>query len=85
MIDNIRGYRLLYRGTRDGFKSVNFRNLCSNQGSTVTIVQTKDLNRIFGGFTDIPWSKDIKGHYWDAYKKIEHNHNSFLFKLDENN
>lgn len=34
--------RLLYRGTRDGFKSLDFRNLCGEKGSTLTIIRTSE-------------------------------------------
>jgi hypothetical protein len=42
---------LLYRGSRDGFKSQTFRNLCGNIGYTLTIIESKE-NQIFGGYAE---------------------------------
>ena len=50
----------------------------------MTVVLSRDLKRIFGGFTDIPWSKEVMGNHWDRYRKIAHNHKSFVYKYDEN-
>ena len=55
MIDYAKGLKLLYRGSKDGFLSKNFTCLCGDQGATLSIIQSN--NRIFGGFTDIPWNK----------------------------
>lgn len=41
MIEKARSLVLLYRGTRDGFKSLNFRQRCANKGATLTIYRTE--------------------------------------------
>jgi hypothetical protein len=46
----------LYRGSRDGFKAKTVHKLCGNQGPTLSIIQSKDYMKIFGGYTDISWS-----------------------------
>ena len=46
-------WRLLFRGSRDGFAAAIFHSKCDNQGPTVTIV--KSGNNIFGGFTELSW------------------------------
>lgn len=76
MIENSKGLLLLFRGTRDTFKSSIFRDMCSDKGSTLTIVETND-KKIFGGYTDIPWSKNPSKYG----EHMEGGHNSFLFKL----
>ena len=51
---------LLYRGSRDLFKSEKFREHCRDKGATFNILKTKSRDRsiigVCGGFTDIPWS-----------------------------
>jgi hypothetical protein len=46
-------FRLLYRGSQDGFRSSNFHNQCDNVPNTITIIQTTQ-NLIFGGLTSLP-------------------------------
>ena len=48
---------MLYRGSRDGFKSEVFRKLCGAKGATLTLVKSNETKMIFGGYTDIPWSQ----------------------------
>jgi hypothetical protein len=47
-------FRLLYRGSQDGFQSSNFHSKCDNVPNTLTIIQTTQ-NFSFGGFTSLPW------------------------------
>ena len=44
-------FKLLYRGSRDGFSAGSFHEKCDNKGPTVTIVLAN--NCVFGGYTDI--------------------------------
>ena len=48
-------WRLLFRASRDGFAAETFHSKCDNLGPTVTIV--KNGNYIFGGFTDVSWTR----------------------------
>ena len=45
---------LLFRGSRDGWKHLNFHSKCDNQGPTITFIKTS-LGRLCGGFTPLPW------------------------------
>ena len=47
-------WKLLFRGSRDGFQAETFHSKCDNKGPTVTVV--KSGNYIFGGFTEISWN-----------------------------
>ena len=48
--------KLLYRGTRDGFKASDFHGHCDGkEGGTLTIIKTTKGN-VFGGFTNVPWT-----------------------------
>ena len=51
----IKSINLLYRATRDGDTYKEFYNKCSNQGPTVSIINTKN-GRKFGGFSFGEWT-----------------------------
>jgi hypothetical protein len=81
MIPNAKGLDLLYRGSKDGFKSKNFMALCGDKGETLSFVQTKEVQNLLGGFTNIPWSKQSPRYgQW-----MKGDHKSFLFKVYANN
>ena len=65
---------LLFRGSRDGWKPLNFHSKCDNQGPTITFIKTS-LGRLCGGFTPLPWDSTSK---W----KKDPSKQSFLFSLD---
>jgi hypothetical protein len=68
-----KSWRLLYRGTRDGFGTANFHSKCDQQSNTVTIILTTG-GYIFGGFTPLAW--DSSGTY-----RADSTGKSFLFSL----
>jgi hypothetical protein len=68
-----KGWRLLYRGTRDGFGSSDFHSKCDQQSNTVTIILTT-TGYIFGGFTPLAWDSST------GYK-ADNTGKSFLFSL----
>jgi len=62
-------WKLIFKATRDGFS--NFRNKCTLQGETITVIQTTG-GYLFGGYAPIDWTKNI-GYSYD--------HRTFLFTL----
>jgi hypothetical protein len=48
-------WKLLYRGSTDGFGSSNFHAQCDNRGPTVTIIKTTN-GSVFGGYAAGSWS-----------------------------
>jgi hypothetical protein len=66
-------WKLLYRGSRDGFGSSHFHGKCNNQSNTLTIIETTQ-GFIFGGFTPTAW--DSSRSY-----KSDTSQTSFLFSL----
>ena len=59
--------KLIYRGSRDGMSSNNFRNKCINQGATITLIKNEKDN-IFGGYSSISWeNKDIWANAPDSF------------------
>src|ERR1043166_6088360 len=65
-------FKLLFRGSRDGFYPEKFHEVCDNQFRTITIVKVKGSNEILGGYNPIEWKSDAT---WDATKE------SFIFSL----
>jgi len=55
-------WRLLFRASRDGFTAEIFHSKCDSQGPTVTIL--KSGNCIFGGFTDVSWTRSKFARTW---------------------
>jgi hypothetical protein len=53
--DTKRKMKLLLRGSRDGFTSEKFHEICDNQSHTIIIIKVKDSNEILGGYNPIAW------------------------------
>ena len=72
LLIGVKGFELIYRGSRDGYKADVFYEQCSNKGITVIIILSHDKNKIFGGYTENSWARDNDGN---------NNGSSFLFSL----
>jgi hypothetical protein len=66
-------WKLLYRGSADGFVNTNFHNKCDSQTNTLTIIFTTD-GFIFGGFTPVAWDSS------NSYKP-DNTRKSFVFSV----
>lgn len=64
---------LLMRGSRDGFRALDFHRLCDNKGPTLTIVQSS-LGKVFGGYTSLAW-KSVSENQFERDKE------SFIFSM----
>jgi len=49
-------FKLLYRGSRDGFTAASFHKKCDKAKPTLTVILSNVNNKIFGGFTDTDWT-----------------------------
>lgn len=65
-------WKLLYRGSKDGFSSANFHSKCDSKGPTVVLIKS-NLGKIFGAFAEKDWSSS--GSY-------QNSSNTFLFSID---
>jgi hypothetical protein len=65
-------WSLLYRGTRDGFGSLDFHSRCDGHSNTLTILKAKQSNFIFGGFSTAAW---------DSSSFCKSDSNAFIFSL----
>lgn len=50
---------MIYRGSKDGFKSSVFHKLCDGKYPTLTLIKS-EFDKVFGGFTITPWSSSPK-------------------------
>ncbi|EXX66731.1 hypothetical protein RirG_120930 [Rhizophagus irregularis DAOM 197198w] len=66
-------FKLLFRGSRDGFTRHKFHEICDNKSRTVTIIKVKDTNEILGGYNPIKWESD---NVWNITK------DSFIFSFN---
>ena len=66
-------WMLIYKATRDGFRSSDFQRCCDNQGPTITVIQSKDGGYVFGGYTSVSWRS--------VEKYVEDKNGPFLFTL----
>jgi hypothetical protein len=76
-IKNLYEFKLILRGSRDGFSSRKFHEICDNRSHTITIIKAEDSNEILGGYNPIIWKSDYsKGYTKDSF--------IFSFKNKEN-
>lgn len=69
---NIKGYKLLFKASINGYRVKDFHSICDGKSYTVTLVRT-NIGRRFGGFTDQSWDQS------NSYKTGS---NGFIFSLD---
>ncbi|RIB27887.1 hypothetical protein C2G38_1662692 [Gigaspora rosea] len=69
-------FKLLLRGSRDGFESEVFHKLCDNIPGTVVVVKINSTNEILGGYNPLIW-KVGSGFVVTIY--------SFIFSLKNGN
>ncbi|UZO17155.1 uncharacterized protein OCT59_008516 [Rhizophagus irregularis] len=55
---NLYEFKLIFRGTRDGFSASKFHEVCDYKSHTISIVKVKDSNEILGGYNPIIWKSD---------------------------
>jgi len=67
---------LLYRGSKDGFKSVDFHSKCDGHSNTITIIKVNNGD-IIGGYLSVPWESSTNGKYVKDNK-------TFLFSITKN-
>jgi len=70
-------FTLLLRGTRDGFDSAKFHQLCDNKGATISVARIKDSKQIVGGYNPLNWNSQ-GGQYLNT-------NDSFLFNITDRN
>jgi hypothetical protein len=78
-----KSFEILWRGSRDGFKTKEFHRRCDGHANTLTVILDTRGN-IFGGFTPVKWESRVWNSKWDNEnncKKADNSLKSFLFTL----
>ena len=57
--------QLIYRGSRDGFKTAVFLEKSYNISPSFVLIKSKEHQQTFGWYTNIPWEKT-----GNCYKKL---------------
>ncbi|CAG8690542.1 14057_t:CDS:2 [Acaulospora morrowiae] len=60
-LDNIQqfnqySYKLLLRGSRDGFDVETFKSKCFDKGATIIVIKLKGEKKVIGGYNPVRWS-----------------------------
>ncbi|RGB26115.1 hypothetical protein C1646_431413 [Rhizophagus diaphanus] len=66
-------FKLLFRGSRDGFTRKKFHEICDNKPRTVTIVKVKNSNEVLGGYNPLEWN---------SYGRYSTTKDSFIFSFN---
>ena len=56
-------FKLLFRGSRDGFMPETFHKICDHKWPTVVVIKLKDCGEILGGYNPIGWRPDSSVTY----------------------
>ncbi|RIB27284.1 hypothetical protein C2G38_2160863 [Gigaspora rosea] len=73
-------FKLLLRGSRDGFTGKVFHRLCSNIPDTVVVVKINSTNEILGGYNPLVWK--VSNAEYGEYATTD---DSFIFSLKNGN
>jgi hypothetical protein len=75
-------FKLLWRGSRDGFGAMEFHDRCDGYANTLTLILDTKGN-IFGGFTPVEWESRLPASPSDCSNcwKSDPRMKSFLFTL----
>ncbi|RHZ73528.1 hypothetical protein Glove_230g156 [Diversispora epigaea] len=74
-INNPYEFRLILRGSKDGFSPRTFWNVCDGYVNTIVVAKVKGTDEIVGGFNPLAWDK--KTTEWKKTNK------SFIFSFKE--
>jgi FtsZ-binding cell division protein ZapB len=75
---------LLWRGSRDGFRTQEFHRRCDGHANTLTVILDTKGN-IFGGFTPLEWESRVWNAKYEDMCKADDSLKSFLFTLKNPN
>ncbi|CAG8637915.1 4288_t:CDS:2 [Ambispora leptoticha] len=67
-------FKLLLRGSRDGFSRQVFGRKCANEGNLVVLIRTKNPTRIIGGYNPRFWEEE------NGWRETKH---SFIFRFSD--
>ncbi|CAG8585205.1 2294_t:CDS:2 [Cetraspora pellucida] len=56
-------FKLLVRGSRDGFSAATFHDRCDNQGPTITLLKVNNSKHVIGGYNPLSWGSTNTWRY----------------------
>ncbi len=72
-------WNLIYKGSKNGFKSSDFHSKCDDKPNTLVIIKSKNGN-VFGGYTEKSWSNiDSMSSMYEHIDKLDSS--AFIFSL----
>jgi hypothetical protein len=71
-------FKLLLRGSKDGFTPKKFHELCDDIPHTVTFIKVKETEEIIGGYNPLKWKSHSDGKYGETK-------DSFIFSFKSKN
>ena len=82
-------FKLILRGSRDGFSPSKFHEICNNQSHTISIIKVKDSNEILGGYNPIIWKSNCnfettKDSFIFSFKNKDNTENYILSRVKNN-
>ncbi|GBC21509.2 carbohydrate-binding module family 13 protein [Rhizophagus irregularis DAOM 181602=DAOM 197198] len=81
-------FKLLFRGSRDGFYPDKFHQICDNQSHTVAIVKVAGSNEILGGYNPVIWKSDnnysfCQNSFIFSFNNVNRNESSTLSRVTD--
>ncbi|RIB18513.1 hypothetical protein C2G38_2085496 [Gigaspora rosea] len=70
-------FKLLLRGSRDGFDAKTFHKLCDNISALIVVIKVENSNEILGGYNPLGWNSTNYGYAVAP--------DSFIFSLKNEN
>jgi hypothetical protein len=88
-LDSPYEFKLLFRGSRDGFYPDKFHEICDLQSRTVAIAKVKGRDEILGGYNPIAWKSvdrysNTKDSFIFSFNRINRNENYTLSRIIDN-
>ena len=77
-------FKLLFRMSEDGNKTLNFHIKCDHKGKTLILLETKEGKRM-GGYTSLQWNMDGESKYGENVWLFTLGKNMFKFILEKQN
>ncbi|EXX63287.1 hypothetical protein RirG_153690 [Rhizophagus irregularis DAOM 197198w] len=83
-------FKLILRGSRDGFEPNKFHEICDDRSCTITIIKVKFNNQILGGYNPIEWKSDrsysaTKDSFIFSFKNCDDINNHILSRVVKKN
>ncbi|EXX63198.1 uncharacterized protein OCT59_025382 [Rhizophagus irregularis] len=77
-------FKLILRGSRDGFTPIKFHELCDGIPNTVTFIKVKETQEILGGYNPLKWeSSSSRGQTKDSFIFFFKNNDAIISNIEK--